>query len=249
MQACLDVQRGAEQADQGADQGKGQGHAQYIAEGQDEGPGAIDIAAAQHHAGKDGHHRQNAGGESQCQTGGKQYQQGPPEGTTGCCLVGAGRAGAGPGQIQQPGFRRVAQTGVGAALVVHAQLSGGCLAEADIQLYREAVVVHLHIAEELVMDGLAIRQLDLADLVVAAEQLEAQLVAVQVVLGGNIELQLDALATGVHQTGAESLINREKLYRTADIAEQAGVAGGTARQWQLRQCAVAQQQQDDEEEA
>ena len=64
LQACLQVQFGAEHAHQGAEHGEAGGHRQHVGAGQAETAQAADLAA-QDHAGENRQHRQHARGKRQ----------------------------------------------------------------------------------------------------------------------------------------------------------------------------------------
>ncbi|MNN00457.1 hypothetical protein D3C81_1130480 [compost metagenome] len=112
---------------------------------------------------------------------------------------------------QGGGFRRVAQALVGAALVadLEAERLPGRVGERHRHVGH--AVVHLDVAEVLVVLGLARRQHQLAADQAGRFALYLETVAVQVVAFGVDEAQLHPLVIGLDQTELEGLADRQEV--------------------------------------
>ena len=248
LQACLQVEFGAEQAHQCAKRGKAGGHGDHIGQRQAEAAQAADLSA-QHHAREDRQHRQHAGREGQAQAGEKEQQQFMP---AECC--GSGTA-AGGGAVrrgvrgrqaasgssrngQACGFRRIAQALVGAALVGQQQGKGLIVSRWQRQLQIEHAVVDLDIAEVLVLLVLARRQLQFAEGNAGWLALDAETVTVEVIAFGIDEAQLDGAGRALDQAWHEGFRHRQEVAAVVQWCAQLGrgtrieqtCAGGQAQQ-------------------
>jgi hypothetical protein len=130
--------------------------------------------------------------------------------------------GAGGGDLQGQGLRRIADTHVGAALAGDVEFEGR-RAGADGKRDAQIAAVDFHLPEGVVLLGFAGRQHGFAQRDAVGLELEA--VAVEVVLVGDLEADFDGFV--VERTGgdAEGLIGRQRL---------AGGVGEAARKGKQR---------------
>ena len=124
------------------------------------------------------------------------------------------RAGRGGGAFavdaQAFGFRRVAQALVGTALIGDQQGEGAFVVGAW-QVDVEDAMVDLDVTEELVVLGLALRQLDAAQFDVGGLGAELEAVAIQVIAFAGNETQLDRLGVALDQVELEGFAHRQEI--------------------------------------
>ncbi|MNG11448.1 hypothetical protein D3C84_949930 [compost metagenome] len=126
------------------------------------------------------------------------------------------------------GFRWVAQTLVGAALIGDDQGEGARVGAVARQFYVENAVVDLDIAEVLVVLFLARGQLNGTQACVGRIAAKLEAMAVEVVPLGGDEAQLDRLRRGFHQAQLESFAHRQEIGAVVDRAQ--GRTGTTVQQ-------------------
>ena len=209
LQACLQVEFGAEQAHQCAKDGKAQGHRQHVGQRQHQAAHAARLAA-QYHAGEDRQHRQYAGGEGQCQAAEEEQRQVRPAPRLGCigCRIASTCAAA---NRQYFGLWGVAQAFVGAALVADAEGEGAIVRVVDRHLDIQHLVIHLDIAEVLIMLGLPGRQHGLTQVYSGRLAAKAEAVLIEVVTLSSDKAQLHRLTGTADQTQLERLAHRQEI--------------------------------------
>lgn len=143
------------------------------------------------------------------------------------------------------GFRWVAQAFIGAALVTHQQGEGARVVARQFDV--EHAVVHLDIAEELVVLGLALGDVRRAELDVRRLGAELEAVAVEVIAVGGDEAQLDGLGVGLDQAELEGFVHRQEIGAVGRGAE--GGAGAVVEQAGGERRAGQQQEQQEKQAA
>ena len=194
--------------------------------------------AAQHHPGEDRQHRQYAGREGQCQTAEEEQCQflPVPVGRDWRCIAAAGSRHI--TDLDELGLRRIAQALVGAALVADLQAQRALVRIVQRQADVQHAVVHLDIAEEFVVLGLAGGQLGLAEDQIGRLDAEVEAVAVEVVTLGGDEAQGHRLGIAADQAQLEGFAYGQEIAavvqrctnrrRGRALVEQIG-AGGQAQ--------------------
>ncbi len=218
MQACLQIQLGAEQAHERAQQCKAGSHRQHIGQRQVETTPAADLAT-QHYAGKDWQHWQHARGKGQAQARQEKQRQLAP-------VPGVGCRRAVTVDAQALGFRWIAQAFVGAALVGHDQREGALIGAR--QFYIEYAVVDLDIAEVLIVLLFALGHLRRAEGDIGRVGAELETMPVKVITLGGDEAQFDRLRRAFYQAQLKGFAHRQEIGTVIDRAQ--GRTGATLQQ-------------------
>ncbi|MNM61144.1 hypothetical protein D3C81_724390 [compost metagenome] len=124
---------------------------------------------------------------------------------------GSRTARAGQGHLHHALLRRVAHTGIGAALVTHFQADGaGGIGGRAGQGGLQALAVGLHLTEEIVVVLLACGHLQRSG-IEGRIGLHRGAVAIQVITRGDLELQLDLATLGRAGGQRERLVHRQQI--------------------------------------
>ena len=141
--------------------------------------------------------------------------------TIGAASLAERRAGRGQLDGHRLGHGRVAEAGVRAALVAHLDLErGGALGACHRDGRAQDSVVHLDVAEELVVLLLAVRHRDVAERKAWRHCLGRGAVAIQVIARRNLPVEENAVGAVGHRGEHESLVHRQELILVGDRPEQ-----------------------------
>ena len=221
LQARLKIELCAEHPHQRPEQGETGGHRQDVSKRQIEAAQPADLTA-QHHAGKDGQHRQHARGEGQTQAGEK--EQG--ELTPAPALRRGWRRCTDAINAQAFGLGRITQAFVGAALIGHGQREGARIGARHFDV--ENAVINLDVAKVFIVLLFALGQLRRAKANLGWIGAKLKAMAIEVVTLCRDKTQLDRLRCAFYQAQLKRLAHRQEVGAVVDRAQ--GGTGSTLQQ-------------------